>query len=109
MLSATMLMQTIDLGYDQMLVLREQRGAKVRVLYGGIWLTEEGEPADRFLTGGEAAQVDRDGATVIEALAPTRLELLRPAAAPTPGWSRTLQAAGRALRAALHWGQPASA
>jgi hypothetical protein len=98
--NATMSLQTIDLGYDQLLVLREQRGLKVRVLYGGVWLTEEGEPTDRFLSGGEATQVGRDGATVIEALAPTRLELLR-GSAPRTGWRWPLEAADRALQTVL--------
>jgi hypothetical protein len=101
-----MLSQTIDLGYDQLLVLRHRRGARVRVLYGGVWLTEEGEPRDRFLLGGDAARVGHDGTTVIEALAPTRLELR---AAPQPRRGQRLRRGWRALRDALGLTAPAAA
>lgn len=101
-----MLLQTIDLGYDQLLVLNDRRGARVRVLYGGVWLTEEGEPRDRFLLGGDAARVGHDGATVIEALAPTRLELL---AAPPPLAPAWLRRGWQALRGALGFTAPAAA
>jgi hypothetical protein len=66
---------TIDLGYEQLLVFDGGRQARLRVLYGATWLTEEGKPGDAFVgTGGEVAL--RGGRTVVEGLAPTRLQLV---------------------------------
>ena len=66
---------TIDLGYEQLFVFRGNPQARVRVLYGATWLTEEGQAGDAFVgAGGEAAL--HGGRAVIEGLAPTRLQLI---------------------------------
>lgn len=66
---------TIDLGYEQLLVFDGGRQARLRVLYGATWLTEEGKPGDAFVgSGGEVAL--HGGRTVVEGLAPTRLQLV---------------------------------
>jgi hypothetical protein len=44
--------RTVDLGYEQLLVLESQRGAVIRVLHGGVWLTQEGLARDIFAEGG---------------------------------------------------------
>ncbi|NWG75629.1 MAG: DUF2917 domain-containing protein, partial [Rubrivivax sp.] len=40
---------TIELDHDQLLILDGGRGARVRVLRGGAWLTQEGAADDAFV------------------------------------------------------------
>jgi hypothetical protein len=81
---------TIDLGYEQMWIFDGGRDARVRVLYGASWLTGEAAPEDRVLPAGAELALAR-GRTLVQALAPTRLQLtarragLRDALA-TAGW-----------------------
>lgn len=83
---------TVDLGYDQMLVLESQRGAVIRVLHGGVWLTQEGLERDIFAEGGAEVPLEDEGRVVVEGLGAARLQLIE---APVSAvWKR--------LRAALH-------
>lgn len=59
-------------------------GERVRVLYGRVWLTEEGGRRDAFLASGEEVRLDRPGLAVVEALGPARIELIEPLAGPSP-------------------------
>lgn len=92
---------TVDLGYEQLFVFEGGREARVRVLYGATWLTEEGQPGDAIVgAGGEVAL--HGGRAVVEGLGPTRLQIVR--ARPTgtlqstTGW---LRRAARNLREQL--------
>ena len=85
--------RTIDLGYDQLMVFDGGRGERVRVLFGATWLTQEGEPADAVLNPG-AELVLHDGRTLIEALEPTRVQIL---SGPVPASSQ-LRAVARRVR-----------
>ena len=38
------LTRTVDLGYEQMLLLESHPRTRIKVIYGGVWLTEEGRP-----------------------------------------------------------------
>jgi hypothetical protein len=38
--------RTIDLGWDQMILCEGQSGARPRVLFGGVWLADEGDRTD---------------------------------------------------------------
>ena len=85
--------RTIDLGYEQMFILDGGPDARVRVLYGATWPTEEGEPGDSILRAdGEVAL--HGGRTVIEGLEPTRLQIVEQAG------RSSLQQAARWLRQA---------
>jgi len=75
MKTATTRIRTIDLGYEQMMIFDDGRGERVRVLYGATWLTQEGEAGDAVLRPG-AERALRDGRSLIEALEPSRLEIL---------------------------------
>lgn len=70
--------RTVDLGYEQMLVLEGRPGTEVKVLYGGVWLTEEGWPDDIFAFTGEGVALRSRRRSLIEALGPTRVEIVRP-------------------------------
>jgi hypothetical protein len=92
--------RTIDLGYEQMLIIEGSADARVRVLYGATWLTEEGEPGDEIV-GADREVALHGGRTLIEGLEPTRLEIVQRADASSV-W-RTLQGLKRSLRSARRY------
>jgi hypothetical protein len=67
--------RTVDLGYEQLLVLEPPRPARVEVVYGGIWLTEAGRPDDVFAASGEQVAVRAHRRAVIEALGVARVQI----------------------------------
>jgi hypothetical protein len=77
MKAAATRIRTIDLGHEQMMIFDDGRGERVRVLYGVTWLTQEGDASDAVLRPG-AERALRDGRSLIEALQPSRLEILGP-------------------------------
>jgi hypothetical protein len=83
--------RTIDLGHEQLFVFEGDRGARVRVLFGATWLTEEGAVGDAIIGTGNEAPL-HGGRTVIEALAPSRLQIIhqgrRSASTLARGWLR---------------------
>ena len=100
MKAATSRIRTIDLGHEQMMIFDDGRGEHVRVLFGATWLTQEGDGEDIVLRPG-VEQALCDGRTLIEALEPTRLQvlggavphrsLLRTLAQHARRWARRLQ------------------
>ena len=85
---------TIDLGYEQLFVLDGGPAARVRVLYGAMWLTEEGEPADAIVGHGREVVV-HGGRAVAEGLEPSRLQIVE--TQPHSGMQRARQQLRRAL------------
>lgn len=72
--------RTIDLGHEQLLMLEARHGTRMKVIYGGVWLTEEGEPRDMFALGGDEVALRARRRSVIEGLGATRVELIEPVA-----------------------------
>ncbi len=70
--------RTIDLDHEQLLALDGRRGTRVKVIYGGVWLTEEGEPGDMFALGGEEVALLRSRRALLEGLGATRVEVIEP-------------------------------
>lgn len=70
--------RTIDLGYEQILTLEGRPGTRVRVLYGAMWLTEEGDPRDVFARCGQEVTLGSDGRSVIEGLGHARVQVIEP-------------------------------
>lgn len=70
--------RTVDLGYDQLLVLEGRPGTKVRVLYGSLWLTEEGTVQDVFAASGDEVALKARGRAVIEGLGVARVQVIEP-------------------------------
>lgn len=70
--------RTVDLGYDQLLVLEARPGLKVRVLYGHLWLTEEGSAQDVFAGSGDEVALRGRGRAVVEGLGMARVQLIEP-------------------------------
>ncbi len=66
---------TIDLGYEQMFVFDGGPGARVRVLYGATWLTEEDQPGDAVVCAGGEVSL-HGGRALVEGLGPTRVQIV---------------------------------
>ena len=92
----------LQLAAEELLSLADIRGARLRCVEGSVWLTLDHDLRDIFLNPGDSFVVDRDGATLLHALSPTRLsiESRRDAAArggPGP-WRSVIAALRRRLQ-----------
>lgn len=56
------------LGRGQAVGLRNGRGARLQVLQGTLWVTQEGDRRDFFVDRSEKFEIQRDGVTVLHAL-----------------------------------------
>lgn len=84
--------RTVDLDHEQLLVIEDQPGARIRVLSGGVWLTEERRAQDRFATSGQDLRLEASGRAVVEAIGPTRTQIIQPACgAAVSGWRAVLR------------------
>lgn len=70
--------RTVDLGYEQLLTFVGQPGTRVRVLYGSMWLTEEGYEQDVFIGCGDEVMLKSGGLSVIEGLGAARVQVIEP-------------------------------
>lgn len=86
--------RTINLGHDQMLILEDPRTGRVRVLHGGVWLTEPGQPRDHFLRAGQEVPVP-SGHALVQAQGPTRVEVNLGRRRPVGWWQRLRGMAAR--------------
>jgi hypothetical protein len=68
--------RTIDLGYDQLLILEGKPGMRVKVLFGEIWLTQDGGGADHFPRAGDEVVLAGKGSIVIESLGAAWIEVV---------------------------------
>jgi hypothetical protein len=93
-------LRTLDLPSGGLLPFRSTPGERVRVLYGRVWLTAEGDTRDSFLASGEEVSVGGRGLAVIEALGPARIELIQTVRGPSP-IAHAAAALVRRIRAAL--------
>jgi hypothetical protein len=95
--------RTLDLPGGGLVPFSSAPGERVRILYGRVWLTEEGIARDAFLASGEEVALGTRGLAVIEALGPARVQLIED----VRGASVLARAAGAALRrlggAARRW------
>ena len=71
--------RTQELAHQQLLVLADRPGTRIKVLSGRAWLTEEGQPEDRFAQPGEELRVTHRGRAIVEGIGRTRLQLVQPA------------------------------
>jgi hypothetical protein len=74
------LSKTLDLSRGQMLALDDARGTTLRVSRGTVWVTQEKELQDVVLSAGDTWAVERNGLTLVEAHAPTALDVVGPGA-----------------------------
>ena len=90
----------VDLYGRQTLVLDAARGTQVRVIVGDVWVTQEGELDDSFLSDGESMTLGTPRRTVIESFGLTRLAIHAPVAVPAwRGWMPALRQRAAAFAA----------
>lgn len=75
---STEVIRTVDLDHEQLLILDHSAGARIRVLSGGTWLTEEGRLDDVHALAGDAIRLTSNGRAVLEGLGRTRVEIASP-------------------------------
>jgi len=51
-----------------MLKIQDGRGVVIEVKRGMLWLTQEGDPRDRYIGAGDWLRLDSDGLTIANAL-----------------------------------------
>src|SRR5512135_1811189 len=95
--------RTLDLPGGSLVPFTSVPGERVRILYGRVWLTEEGSARDAFLASGEEVSLGRRGLAVIEALGPARVQLLEDVPRPPAPVRVTAALAGRAVGLARRW------
>ena len=69
-------LRTLDLAGGTLMPFPSAPGERVRVIYGRVWLTEEGDLNDILLANDEEVALGGRGLAVIEALTPARIQLL---------------------------------
>ncbi len=95
--------RTLDLPGGSLIPFTAIPGERVRILYGRVWLTEEGSPRDAFLASGEEVSLGRRGLAVIEALGPARIQLLEDVRGPSPVTRAAAALYRRAAVTARRW------
>lgn len=75
--------------------IEDGRGIQIHVCEGSIWLTQEGDPRDRYLGPGASFQLDRDGVAIAQA---TSRSLVMVTSAQPPAPARRASALERAVR-----------
>jgi hypothetical protein len=93
------LTRTVDLGYEQMLLLESHPRTRIKVIYGGIWLTEENRTQDVFASSGDEVALKSRGLAVVEGLGYARVQVMEP----TAGWRAWSIAARRAVDSLVAW------
>jgi hypothetical protein len=64
------------LDHGAMLRVDDGCGVLIRVSEGKVWITQDGDLRDVTLRAGEQWRISREGATLVQALCPSRLSLV---------------------------------
>lgn len=68
----------LDLVRGNMVRIEDGRGMMVRVVSGSVWITEEGDPRDRFVTAGRYVRIVSSGVTLLSATSRSSIALSSP-------------------------------
>jgi len=68
----------IELDSGRLLPLRDSRGVRVQCLEGALWLTQEDDGNDIVLLPGDSYDVERNGATLVQAVNRSRIAVDTP-------------------------------
>lgn len=85
-----------DLGRRQTVALPDGKGARVEVVSGELWVTQENDRRDLVFGDRQHFEIERDGLTVLHALKPTVVHVEEAVAPRSPivaalrAWSRRL-------------------
>jgi len=86
----------------QVIRLYDPAGARVECVSGALWITQDRDRDDHFLSAKDALTLERPGLALIRAQEPSEIVLFEPA--PRPGWrQRIARALGAGLRAIGRW------
>ena len=96
----------LELAAEELLGLEDIRGKRLRCVEGNVWLTLDHDLRDIFLAPGDSFVVDRGGATLLHALAPTRLIVENACVAAARGSSGLWRSAVATLRRRLFAAAP---
>ena len=66
---------TLYLHTGQVLTLDDAAGKRIRAAMGLVWVTEEDRRDDHIVAMGDSLLVTRDGRTLVQALAPSWVEI----------------------------------
>lgn len=93
----------LQLAGEELFTLQDIRGTRLTCVDGSVWLTLDGDLRDVFLHPGDSFVVDRDGTTLMHALAPARLriETFSDAATLSGNWRLVAARVGQRLLAAV--------
>ena len=69
---------SLDLVRGNLVRIEDGRGMLVRVSSGGVWITEEGDQRDRFVTAGSSFRIASSGVTLISAIHRSTIALSSP-------------------------------
>ncbi len=69
---------SVKITREQPLRLMHARGTSVAVIWGEVWLTQEGDFADYVLRAGDLMRLNSDGLTLLHALENAGVSLLEP-------------------------------
>lgn len=72
-MAATLNAALSRLGTGEYLRIQDPVGQTLAVLDGLVWVTQDGDPRDAFLAGGESFVFDRPGLALVEAMSNARL------------------------------------
>lgn len=61
----------------QPLRLTDAKDAAVMVIWGQVWITQEGDSEDHIVRTGETKRLDRNGLTLIQALEDAAVSIMR--------------------------------
>ena len=89
----------LELVRGNMVRIEDGRGMTVRVASGEVWITEEGDPRDRFVTAGRVMRITSRGVTLVSALSRSSISL-------SPRAVRLARLRARLVRAWKSWFVP---
>jgi hypothetical protein len=95
---------TVRLERDQLIAVRDGKGAQVTCETGALWITQEHAEQDIVLEAGRSLVIEQRGLTLVMALGAASVRVLAPAARASL-WRAML----RWLKSALHPGAIAAA
>jgi len=61
-----------------LLRIEDEPGTSIRVWWGALWVTQEGDARDYYLTAGESFTVDRRGTALATAMHSARISVTPP-------------------------------